>query len=135
MKTITLARVFPEPTIGILLDEGPFGVTLELPWRDNARNISCIPEGQYVCQYIENVSLSSGRTVRKGYRVLDVPNRSGILIHCGNMEDDTEGCILVGSSVNFHDGVGVYNSRFMMGVLIERAGTEQFNLHIKNGAM
>ena len=33
-------------TFGVLIKDGvPLCVTLELPWRDNERSISCIPEG------------------------------------------------------------------------------------------
>jgi hypothetical protein len=31
-------------------------------------------------------------------KLIDVPGRSGILIHPGNVEANTEGCILVGES-------------------------------------
>ena len=32
--------------------------------------------------------------------ILDVPNFTLILIHCGNTDEDTAGCLLVGASVN-----------------------------------
>lgn len=32
--------------------------------------------------------------------ILDVPNFTFILIHCGNTDEDTAGCLLVGTSVN-----------------------------------
>lgn len=32
--------------------------------------------------------------------ILEVPNFTFILIHCGNTDEDTAGCLLVGSSVN-----------------------------------
>lgn len=31
-------------------------------------------------------------------RLLNVPSRSGILIHCGNLPSDTQGCILLGKN-------------------------------------
>ena len=35
-------------TFGVLFCAGTWVcLTLELPWRDNARNVSCIPEGRY----------------------------------------------------------------------------------------
>lgn len=63
--------------------------TLELPYRDNCRNVSSIPPG---CYRICVVDCSKGRCIH----VVGVPNRSGILIHSGNTPSDTRGCILVG---------------------------------------
>jgi len=39
--------------------------------------------------------------IHKGMlHILDVPNFTYILIHCGNTDEDTAGCLLVGASVN-----------------------------------
>ena len=64
--------------------------TLELPWENNERRISCIPDGNYKC--VKRVSKKYGHH----WHVLDVENRSLILIHHGNYNRDTLGCILVG---------------------------------------
>ncbi len=64
--------------------------TLELPWRDNQNNISCIPVGNYV---------GSIRTDgNKGWRIelAAVPNRTHVQLHVGNYPSDVLGCILVG---------------------------------------
>lgn len=65
--------------------------TVEDDWRDNAPLISCIPAGLYTLH----------RTVyhKRGYEtfeVMGVPDRSRILIHPANTEEDLEGCIGVG---------------------------------------
>ena len=68
--------------------------TLELPYRDNQRSISCIPTGQY------KVRLRYPReSATRDYLhllVQDVKDRSYILFHRGNSAKDTRGCILVG---------------------------------------
>lgn len=56
----------------------------------NERGTSSIPAQQYLVSWV--TSHQFGRTLE----VLDVPFRSGILFHPGNVEDDTEGCILPG---------------------------------------
>lgn len=71
-------------------DDLPFCVTLERPWRDNRRNVSCIPSGTYVCKRI--ISPKFGET----FEVTDVVDRSHILFHKGNLAEDTHGCIIVG---------------------------------------
>lgn len=92
------------PTTGELLVEGEhFCWTLELPWRDNTPGVSCIPRGAY------SVFMTlSTRFKREMPRLIGVPGRLGILIHSGNTDHDTEGCILVGNRRD--DGV-LYDSR------------------------
>lgn len=99
MKAILKRSNYTEKQItGILeiYDNGKFKYkcnTLELAWKNNEKNISCIPPGIYVTDKIK-----SGK--RKGdFRVLNVKNRSGILIHSGNYHTHSKGCILVGKSL------------------------------------
>lgn len=64
--------------------------TLELPWKDNQRRISCIPEGHYEAQ--KHISPNFGKSVW----IKGVPNRTEILIHKGNFYTDILGCVLLG---------------------------------------
>lgn len=86
--------------------------TIELPWRQNARHVSCIPEGLYA--------------VRKRYSekfkwhlvLLEVPGRSGILIHPANdAAKELQGCIAPVTSV-VGEGKGT-SSRAAMQKLME----------------
>ena len=79
-------------------DYGALCCTLERPWENNARNISCIPGGFY------DVVKHHGRKYKDVWRLLDVPDRSGILFHAGNRMEDSQGCILVGERF-WKDGV------------------------------
>ena len=85
-----------ESTIGKLFINGEsFCDTLENPYINNERNISCIPEGQYKVR----LKTSKRKSATRDYLhllVQDVPNRSYILFHIGNTAKDTSGCILVG---------------------------------------
>ena len=64
--------------------------TLELDWESNERNSSCIPANGY------NLTHYSSDKYKNVLQVMDVPNRSYILIHNGNYNKHTKGCILVG---------------------------------------
>ena len=93
-------------------DEGTLGklelpgiaeyLTGELPWLDNARNISCIPTGLYLMVYTK-----SNKFNKYTWELLTVPHRSGIRIHSGNFfgnvakgyKTDTDGCILLGNKI------------------------------------
>ena len=66
--------------------------TLELPARNNSRNISSIPAGEYLAKKVQSP------TYGHVFEVLNVPGRSHILIHAGNFYSDTQGCILVGNA-------------------------------------
>jgi len=77
-------------TFGALRIDGKvFCVTLELPYRDNEKFISCIPTGEYKCQKI--TTEKHGTT----FIVKGVPNRTAILFHKGNTVDDVNGCIIL----------------------------------------
>ena len=68
--------------------------SLELPWLDNKKRISCIPEGEYIA-----VKHSSPK-YSECFWIQDVPNRSEILIHRGNYYTDVLGCILIGKDLS-----------------------------------
>jgi len=118
-------------TIGRLFINGEsFCDTLENPWLDNQRNISCISEGNYKVR----LRLARESATRDYLHLLvqDVPNRDWILFHRGNTAKDTSGCILVG---NGREQDIVENSRLAMDLLIKEIlnlGGENINLIIKN---
>lgn len=82
-------------TLGMLNFQGfkhkPIYV-LELPWRENLPLLSRIPATEYALMW--HVSPKHGEC----YKVMDVKNRTDILIHIGNYPDDTLGCLLPGTS-------------------------------------
>ena len=94
------------PTVNITRveenSEGTFGTVcictqafcncLELPDRLNNANISNIPPRQYPCKKIE--SSKFGET----FQVMDVPGRSMILFHSGNLISDSRGCLILAES-------------------------------------
>ena len=82
-------------TFGVLIDDtGPICLTLENPWVHNRANVSCIPtkHGYYICKRIDSPHF--GDT----FEVTNVASRTHILFHKGNTEDDTRGCIILGSN-------------------------------------
>lgn len=124
---ITLKRIkqTEDGTFGVLLwhDGTEICKTLEEPWRNNAPNVSCIPCGEYKCVP------HKGLLVKRGWLVKGVPNRVGVLIHCGNTIADTEGCILVGLD---HFEKGVLRSRLAMDKLHKQL-PGIFTLKVTNG--
>lgn len=72
MKTVELKRMIhsDKEVLGILSvikENGQLFVckTLELAWKANANNISCIPTGTYECKY----SKSARMTAKKGHPI------------------------------------------------------------------
>tara|TARA_R110001599_G_scaffold5206_3_gene26131 strand:+ start:2839 stop:3324 length:486 start_codon:yes stop_codon:yes gene_type:complete len=118
-------------TIGQLYLNGElFCDTLENPWKDNAKNISCIPEGEYDVR----LRLPRESATREYIHLLvkEVPNRDWILFHRGNTAKDTRGCILVGKGTEQDI---VYNSTLSMDLLIKEIlhlGAGNIKLIIKN---
>ncbi len=130
MKIVELIRLeeSEQGTIGVLkIDKEVFCYTLEPADELNKQNESCIPIQQYMCKRI--ISPKFGET----FMVAGVPDRTNVLFHKGNTEDDTLGCILLGQTVGKLKGQrAVLNSgksfdKFMLAML----GRQMFHLTIK----
>ncbi|WP_018343943.1 DUF5675 family protein [Cytophaga aurantiaca] len=89
MELQLLRSYFPNGTNGELWYGGQLIChTIELPWLNNQRNISCIPEGVYKLQkrFVEKFQWHLG--------LYKVPNRQLILIHpANNAKLQLRGCI------------------------------------------
>jgi hypothetical protein len=126
----TLKRVVlkPDVTLGILLDpeNNPFCFTLEEPWKQNKRQISCIPTGTYKCKVYNSAKYQNV------WEVTGVAGRDKILIHTGNTTKDIMGCILVGERFGRIDGLNaVLDSRAALSRL-RMAINDDFTLTIKD---
>ena len=111
---------------------------LELPWRDNEPNYSCIPDGEYLCKFRKSKKFG------EHYILQDVEGRTWILTHSGNLAGDTKrgwkthshGCLLSGSrfgkikldEYKYQDAV--LNSRPTLRKLITAMNRENFTLRI-----
>ena len=120
-------------TWGVLLDwdfmrnsSTPFAVTLEPRWRNNAKNISCIPAGKYTCRRI--ISPKFGNT----FEIVDVPDRTHILFHKVNKQSDTLGCIGVAEEYGTLDGIPaiLQSGKGFKEFLDKTKGVSEFDLEI-----
>ena len=132
VNLLIIRETFTEvSTIGNLYLDGEWLCdTLELPYRDNQRSISCIPAGQYKVR----LRLPRESATRDYLHLLvkDVPDRDYILFHIGNKSSDSRGCILVGIGT---EQDFVKNSTLAMELLVKEIlnlGGANINLIIKN---
>ena len=104
-----------ESTMGELFVNGErFCDTLELPYRNNQRSVSCIPAGQYKVRM--RYPRESATREYLHLLVQEVKDRSYILFHRGNTAKDTRGCILVGQGSQQDI---VHNSTLAMDLLMK----------------
>ncbi|MBO7920945.1 hypothetical protein J5X92_01775 [Alteromonas sp. K632G] len=102
---------------------GPwFAHTLELPWRDNLPNLSCIPAGDYSMRLVKTRKPIGGRSHL--YLIEDVPQRSSILAHAGTWAGNKEkglktsvlGCVLIGYRTGVHQNQrAIFDTRRAIG--------------------
>lgn len=115
-------------TLGMLKGPGiPTLFTLEEPWKNNQRRISCIPAGTYQCVPHAWGADRDKFHFKQVWRLEKVPGRIGVLIHAGNSLKDTEGCILVGRVAS---GMGLGESRNAIADLRKAIGEKSFTLVI-----
>lgn len=97
--------------------------TIERPWKDNQKGISCVPEGVYPLKlrYSNVVKKSSGGKYTEGYEVTNVPNRTYIMLHPANYSSQLGGCIAPGlERGNLHGKQAVLQSRDAFDKLMDR---------------
>lgn len=100
MKNVTLIRdrTSRAGTFGTLTVDGVTLKSGELPWRDNQPGNSCIPAGTYRLHWHNSPKFGWC------YEIMDVPDRTDVLIHKGNwcgdvdqdLHSDVLGCVLLG---------------------------------------
>ena len=103
---------------------------MELSWKDNQHDISCIPPGIYQCDWDEMQN-------HKGhfhYLLQDVRKRGGIFIHYAQDIEQIEGCIILcsgfnsdGSTINSQETVEAFE-----GLFLSEGVQQRFNLTIIN---
>jgi hypothetical protein len=94
--TVTIHREYSDAncTSGYLAVNGTIkAYTLEKPWRGNAPLISAIPGGRY------SAILRYDHSDQWRIELKDVPDRTNVQIHTGNVPDNSEGCILIGKEL------------------------------------
>lgn len=99
--------------------------TLELPWRENKADISCIPQGTY------RVIPHNSEAHPKTYEITNVLNREAILIHVGNYPANFRGCVGVGLGVSPTTPM-ISNSEKAMDLLRNEIIDKEFTLTIEN---
>lgn len=114
----------PEATYGTLSFNGALvGFTVEQPWNNNIKDMSCFPEGHY--QLLAHDSPKHPNSVAFHNPALNVyaePNmlpsgvvgRTDCLIHPANFAQELEGCVAVGQDYLYntkHIPIGVSNSK------------------------
>jgi hypothetical protein len=108
-------------TLGIVQVKGLALYSLELPWRLNKANLSRIKRGAYKAMPCQS------KRFGEVYRLYDVPERSDILIHAGNLAGDvskgfltnSSGCILLGMKTGTING--------QLAVLLSKQAIYEFN--------
>lgn len=147
-------------TFGDLVTDSGFTCkTLELPWRQNAPHISCIPTGEYLFKWMDSPKRgkcfhlvgASLETMDGDLIQIESKARTYIEIHSANLAGDTslgyvsqlEGCIAPGiAKCIFRGGehpagqknqLGISSSREALLALHKDLGIDDFKLIIRGG--
>lgn len=127
VKAYLLRQYFKDHTTGVFTAIDDAGnllfscCVLELPWKDNQRKISCIPEGEFV------VHRRWTKRFKWHYHIEEVPDRTYILQHPGNYTSDIEGCQLPGekfANLNGDKIPDILNTRATLDKMLVKLGNE-----------
>lgn len=127
---VTLKREYDRSaTTGVMtLPSGLNVYTLELPYRDNLPNVSCLPPGVYRAKWLAR---SASGKYKRVWHIQNVPGRTGILIHAANFLHQLQGCIAPGVTRGNSDGLPcVWNSGAALNKIREELEGRDFLLRI-----
>lgn len=119
MKFTINREYFPDRTEGVMTcsDNDTVFRTIELPWKNNANDVSCIPEGTYKCARYRR---KNGQVC---WQLLKVPKRTAILVHVANTVNDLLGCIGIGMKKTTF---GTLLTKSIVGVALSRLAFNKF---------
>lgn len=127
MKILEIIRLEEgaDGTFGVLrIDKVMFCFTLEPRDLLNRVNESSIPAQQYICEMVTR------RNGQRTWLVTEVPGRTNIMFHPGNVLGDTAGCILLGSAIGkLRGNRAVLNSGDTFNAFMESTDNEE-QLHL-----
>jgi hypothetical protein len=128
MKSVRIVRLeeSPQGSLGVLMIEGEiFCFTLEPD--QNEKGKLYIRQGAYHCQRFH------GNKWKDTFEIC-VPGHTAVLFHAGNVEADTQGCILLGATTGKLKGErAVLNSGVTFTSFLERMAKEsEFKLFIED---
>lgn len=108
--------------------------TIELPNRENAPQVSCIPTGDYVVRRHKSPNFGDVLKVFDADGKSEVKGRSEILIHGGNSIKDTKGCILPCTRITWKTGGEAWgeNSKVALSTISGFVGGDDVGLTITN---
>jgi len=135
-KEMIIKRVWETEysTYGNIIDKTAgmiFALTIELPWKENQPNISCIPAGKYTCC---RCWYNKGKY--ETFQIMNVSNRTNIKFHIANktgrkkrkIKTDLLGCVGIGESF---DPVWTIKG-WVSGILQSGKGFKEFMSRLKN---
>ena len=102
--------------------------TLERPFKNNERGVSCIPSGRYICSKLNPTEAIPYPHIA----VHNVSGREGIRIHSGNLYSHSRGCILIGkgyADINKDGQSDVLQSKQSL-IELMNVLPDEFTLHI-----
>ena len=126
---LTRSQYRPDGIFGTLTADGTWiAATLEHAYESEGGEwYAKIPDGTYTCVRGQHQLAHGGPF--ETFEVTGVPGHTGLLIHCGNFDRDSEGCILVGTSVA-GDHIAASREAFER-LMALQAGINQFQLEVR----
>lgn len=117
-------------TMGCFVLNKELYYTVELPWKDNQVNISCIYPGIYLCKRIWSET-NENAGYREAFQIIDVPERTNVIFgHVGNSVRDIQGCSAMGTEICLKDETVLHSISAVHRFMSAMVKVNEFELEI-----